>query len=330
MSFYPMIQPSEPKANSLLVCPSNWDGMVCSVILMRHLKNVEYPLYSPMEDITAVLDFPAIQEGNVDRDLVIAGFPMPDALVEKTAGLIHKSSIAGVRWYSHHFWHKDIARALLARNVELINDPGKISCSDLLISQLGITDQLSVKLAKALQMGIDPGNDLKDWFYLMLGASEDLYQIRHALAPLFEGNVESPDPGLVNIGREIYQSFENTIETSTYFEDTAGADRLIVIGLPLSLRPHYRLICSMIANRKNGQIVLMFMDSLDQILLIRGTPGHGSLDFLKTSELLEGMIQFPVRLYDTGMMLIGPVNDVQKDVESIIRALKSMATKGDG
>lgn len=318
----PNLVPVVAKPTKLIVCPATVDGMVCAVILSRAFKSVDYQLFYDEDQIAKVLEYPAIKEAPRSRDLIIAGFPLPDEQVSSVVETLRLAPSDNITWYSHHFWSTKASHALAALKVNLHVDSQKYSTAELLLSAFYDSDDFSLSLAAAMFKGPENAGEFSEALYMLHGLSGDLYDIRHALKPLIDGRISDVDPQLCNIGKEHYLNLKSDIEAAAYYRIPIGDRKLVVSGFPGTYRKDYHLLSSLLASLQMCDLVVMFFDGVNQVLIRQGIMGLSEIDFIELAQHLEKHFGDRVRLYDRNMLLLGPVDDIRGEIENLTRALE--------
>jgi hypothetical protein len=322
MSNLPVVIQESPDHSRLILCPATLDGMACATILTRALSNVEYQLFCPEDQVYTLFDYPAVKEAPKTRELIFAGFPLPDLQLERVEAALHKTRSPRILWYSHHFWSGRAAETLSQLGVELIVDTRAGTTAEVLLERMEITDDLSRAAAAMAITGhnTQPGN-LADWPYVLLALQDEHYELRHAFAPLFGGRADQADPELVEAGREVYQDMKDHIDSSAQYRIEVGDQKIAVIGLPMTFRNYYKLIAQLVEEKLGCQMVILFFDALQQILLMGSRLYQNAPDFWELMERLEKRLDYPVRIFDKNILLIGPAEDLKTMVDRLIAAL---------
>ncbi len=314
-----VIEKKEVKA--IIVCPATWDGMACSTILTREWENVEYQLFCKEENIASVFDYPAIIETPEKREIVIAGLPISDSQVKPILKAFTKSNIEKITWFSHHFWNRYTVDLLSKNNFHFYINTTFSTSALLLTSILKITDKISKMITTAISKGVLEDDPATPWLYLFLAIQEDLYEIRHALKSLYLGKPGVPDPDLVKKGHGIFRQLTNSIDSNRLFIEDFQEYKGVVLGLPISLRPHYNLLALLVAKKLQCQLILLFFDSSDQVLIIRGIKRAPPVDFFSLSDSISIKTNVPVRHYNKDILLVGPPEN--KNMVELIDKIKA-------
>ena len=320
-----LMAPEPKKRKNLVICPATWDGMACATILTRNISDVDNHLFCKEDNVAAVFEFPAVKEYKERRNLLVAGLPLPDTQLPVVVDSLRTSSIIETSWYSHHFWSGAVVPALTQRSVHLFVDNQYSLTSRMLIDLLKIEDSVSRAVTFAAETGISDDELMNAWLYVLLAVQESPYDIRHSLAPLFDGNLQAYDPEQVRDGKQVYKAFFETAASTSLFRSQVGNHQAVVVGLPPSFQATYPLFCSMIAEKYQCQIVILFFDSGNQVLIRRGITEEKPIDFVQLAALLE--VHLPpslVRVYDQNMLLIGPVDALDRTIENLVDLLGTL------
>lgn len=317
-----LIEQKDEISGQLIVCASSWDGMACSTILTRASQNVEYQIFRSEDSVATVFDYPVIKEGNKNRELILAGFPVPDTHLLPIINSITNTDIRKIVWYDNHFWNEKTESTFENMGVELHVDTSFSYCSGYLLSHFQIDDDLSKSIVSTVMRGPTENDELSEWLFVLLGVKDDAYDIRHALAPLYQGRKTDWDPEIAKQGHGIYEQFKEYAMQSAFHKEIIGKRSAVVIGLPVSYQPYFRLISSLISERMLCDFVLLFVDGVDQIILLRGIESNAVTDFLELSGELNANLSTFVRIYDRDVLLIGPLKDITLTLKELFRALE--------
>lgn len=327
MSDLMVVPQKEIKSPTLVLCPATWDGLASSVILTRHLDGVDYQLYCDEDNVASVIDYPVLTKSPKRRSLVVAGLPLPENQIQKVISVFSSDGIDQVTWYCHHFMSDVAAKTLSDTGVKVVIGNEFGTTSELLLAALKINDELSKKITTSILTGPESGSEYVPWLYLMLALYMEHYSVRHALKPLIEGRTAEFDKKLFKSGKEFYSQLKEATDSSVHFKTDWQGRQAAVVGLPLSFKPYFRIAASLIAQRLCCQYLLMFFDSGNQVLLVRGVGSGEYVDFLELTKNIEGKIGTQVRVYDKNILIMGPQEDIQTLVEKVIDVLGEVFCK---
>jgi hypothetical protein len=228
-----------------------------------------------------------------------------------------------VTWFDHHYWSRDALNMLRDLGVEATIRPEFASASELLLETLSVDDELSRSLVSSVIRGPDGSSPMSDWLTAFLSVQDDHYEIRHFLAPLFEGRVDALSSGLIEAGREVLLDANEQADLGAAIPFPLKKGNGVLIGLPPSSQSKYGLIADRLAVKKAAAVVMLFFDGVPQILVRRGIDLDGAADFVAMADYLGKKTLGAVRLYDRNMILIEPVGDIREEIERIMKAMES-------
>lgn len=315
---------SEAKRDCFIICPVSDDGIACSIVLNRRLKNVLNSFFVSETDPSLFLDYPAVSEKYRSVDLHIAGFPYNEKLAKRLVA----NAPARTFWYSHHYWPKTGAESLESSGVHLILDPS-YSVTSLLIAQRERSrDAVAGESAAFLAAGKLPENPFwRNWFFLSLAVRGDPSGMRRALMPLYENSSETqePDPQLVSQGEELYRSLKEHILSGGIYVFPIQGSRACALGVPKSMASYFRVYCQLAFTELQCSLAILFFDGEDQVAVIRDDEaGKGIPSEILMQALSTSVKPASVFLFDKNVFICPANGRIVETVGRIAETVKSI------
>ncbi|MCZ7585620.1 MAG: hypothetical protein M5R36_21035 [Deltaproteobacteria bacterium] len=305
----------------LVVCPATDDGMACAVVLNRVLKDVRTTIFLPEFSPGDIFAYPVLTNSLKETHLHLAGFAYQDGLDAH----LRTDGPATTTWYTHHYWPEEAFDRVARTGTVLHAQPVRSDTASLLIDVLGVEDEIAREAAASLASGIEPPDDVwRNWFHVSLAVRRDLYGIRHAFAPLYEGEGGGPERRRGRRGEGPFRRFRRRDQTISIFEFSIARVKqtACVVALPAARFPYMRNLCGLVFRHLGHAFVMVLVDGGDQVVMVgnRETSGWPTAENLAAA--VDRALGEPrARLFDRHIVV------VERGADDPVKLVEKLAAK---
>lgn len=322
-----VVQPSsrnQSMGRTALAACATLDGIAGAVIWARHLGSVDNLLFAPEGETGSLFTIPALASlPNLTR-LYCFSLPLSTGDIPAlTVVLNNQVDLRDRVWIDNHFIHPEHLALLQGKHMQILVNPTARWASTELLQYLGSCAEWERDLVAALDAGpAEAPSPWNEWLNVMLAVIDDVYSIRHAVAPLVEERFAAYDPALVEEGRR-RQEHMRELSRSPSHVVTVNGIKIVVIGLPPSEQTKYRLIADVILKENAGHLGLIFFDGVNRLVLRRAARESGGIDLLRIGSLFTDRDLRPYH-YDAHTLFIEHARPrLQEAIENILEILQA-------